>query len=524
MLFRNYLQISSVSLLKHLPVENLLRKSFMHQISLLPSNYKKISTESYLSGFIEDVNKLYGSNNKTNDPNKRYFVPTAVGWERNKKMNNRLIPNQVNCSNMLNPEIIASDALNLNLKLMKWRLVEKLNLEKIKNTRCLLLGSGTLGCNVARALVAWGVNHITMVDNKNVSFSNPARQSLYTYQDAIDGKHSKAETAAMALKQINPLIESKGVELNIKMPDHSFEKSIEEELKEIEKLEQLIDDNDVVFLMTDTRESRWLPTLISTSKHKIIINVALGYDSFLVQRFGVRIREENSIDQQSPLYTIYQKQRKLYQLCFPDKESSNNSAKNILIPPIYLGADIGCYFCNDVFAPSNSTKDRTLDQQCTVTRPGLSMIASGYAVEMLIAILQHPAGPLAPASTMLRDDSNKLPELLSKLQLNDDSDLNKFDTALLSVESLMGIIPFEFRGFLSFYEQMMPCTPRLECCIACSSTVIDQYRTNRDEFLYQAINDSKSLEKLTGIDRFHSVQDDIDRSFGSDDNEIVELE
>ena len=42
----------------------------------------------------------------------------------------------------MDPVKIAEGSVDLNLKLMKWRLVPDLNLEAIKRTRFLLLGSG----------------------------------------------------------------------------------------------------------------------------------------------------------------------------------------------------------------------------------------------------------------------------------------------------------------------------------------------------------------------------------------------
>lgn len=163
------------------------------------------------------------------------FHPAALGgWEPNER--GKAGPRIADLAPAMDPRQLAEAAVQLNLRLMRWRAAPALDVGAIggedllrclllpvaclwkpcnsnwyvccgpcspqhawrpqecsrqatrrQNTswdaaplpgpaaaRCLLLGAGTLGCSVARALLGWGVKHITLVDNSRVAYSNPA--------------------------------------------------------------------------------------------------------------------------------------------------------------------------------------------------------------------------------------------------------------------------------------------------------------------------------------------------------------
>ena len=314
----------------------------------------------------------------------------VTGWEDSKakivKLNSSLIENTT----------------NLNLNLMKWRFWPEFDLGLIKKTRCLLLGSGTLGCSIARILLGWGFHNITFVDNGKISYSNPTRQSLYEFEDVKGGK-CKAQVAAESLIKINPFVKANWKYLTIPMPSHP------ESVKQIGDLVKLIVTHDVVFLLTDTRESRWLPIMLSKFYKKKLFNLALGMSTYLID----------------------------------------------------TSASDACYFCNDVVPPVNSTLDKIVDQQCTISRMGLSSVVSGFAVEMLV------------------------------------SDLNGRD------------IPKCVRGNVDDFSFNKLETSKYPNCSCCSDMVLKKYDKEGVKFVEDVCNDldSNLLKTISGLDTITVTSD-----------------
>jgi ubiquitin-like modifier-activating enzyme ATG7 len=241
-------------------------------------------------------------------------LPKVTGWERNE--NNKLTSRTVDLSEYMDERKLADQAVDLNLKLIKWRIAPTIDLDVIKDCKCLLLGAGTLGSYVSRILMGWGVRKITFIDNATVSFSNPVRQPLFDFKDCLQGGAKKAERAAEALAEIYPGVDAKGYVMEVPMAGHPM--TDESKTKSnFDQLEKLMDEHDAVFLLMDTRESRWLPTVMGKAKGKIVLNAALGFDTFVVMRHGLKTVE--------------------------DAEGEE---------------ELGCYFCNDVVAPADVSHNK----------------------------------------------------------------------------------------------------------------------------------------------------------------------
>ncbi|KAN0074509.1 hypothetical protein V8E55_011921 [Tylopilus felleus] len=423
------------------PLRNLL--AYLH--ALYPSHTASLRVLCWRDNDIPSPDKSWRSRfgivtqAGRSDPTTK---PAALGWERH-PTTNKLSARMADLAPMMDPTRLADQAVDLNLKLMRWRILPALDLEKVASTRCLLLGAGTLGCYVARTLMGWGVRTITFVDSSRVSFSNPVRQPLFDFEDCLNGGKPKAACAAERLKKIFPGVNATGYQLSIPMPGHPIPPaSVAQAQRDVEQLEALFDTHDAVFLLMDSRESRWLPTVLGAAKGKIVLNAALGFDTYLVMRHGARA-----------------------------SASTNPNDPRL-----------GCYYCNDIVAPADSLSDRTLDQMCTVTRPGIASIASSTAVELLVSLLQHPDGVHAPPPP---------PQSAPPSSSSDAS------------SSVLGLVPHQLRGFLAQFRTLLITGAAYDRCTGCSETVLRAYEREGFGMLLRAFNETGYLEGLTGLDQLY---------------------
>ena len=425
-------------------------------------------------------------------------LPKVTGWERTEA--GKLTSRNVDLSEYMDSSKLADQAVDLNLKLIKWRIAPTIDLDVIKNTKCLLLGAGTLGSYVSRILMGWGVRKITFIDNANVSFSNPVRQPLFTFTDCLEGGAKKAERAAAALSEIYPGVDAEGHVMEVPMLGHP----ITDEAKtrtHFDKLKKLIDEHDVIFLLMDTRESRWLPTVMGKSAGKIVLNAALGFDTFVVMRHGARSSASST--------------------SAPSEQSGGNVSSGSetttsTTSPSSSGVELGCYFCNDVVAPADSLSNATLDQQCTVTRPGIAPLASSLLVELLVSILQHPlkarAPPPAPPGMPGTAPAPSHPSLPPPFT-------NPLST-----------LPHTLRGYLSTFTTLPIIGHPYSCCSACSPTVLSAYETDPWGFVQRALNEKGWVEEMSGLKevqrRADEAADDLEWDSGEeggldDEGELV---
>ncbi len=107
-----------------------------------------------------------------------------------------------------------------------------------------------------------------------------------------------------------------------------------------------------------------------------------------------------------------------------------------------------------------------------MTRPGVAAIASALLVEMLVSVLQHPLGLLAPAPKSQSENQGDHP---------------------------LGIVPHQIRGFLPNFQNMVIKGESYDCCSACSGKVLATFRIDGWDFIKRALNERGYVEDLSGL-------------------------
>ena len=432
----------------------------------------------------------------------------VVGWELNPR--GRAGPRRVDLGESMDPTRLAVAAAELNLKLMRWRLLPELDLERVTKTKCLLIGAGTLGCAVARTLLGWGVREFTFVDSGRVSFSNPTRQSLFEFSDCLDGGKPKAEAAAGSSRVPFPGVRARASGWRSPCPGTPCPATTPTRAGGRRAPRSAREDARRCVLLTDTRESRGSRRCCAP-RPTPLINAALGFDSYLVMRHGGgtagRCEAFLSREQEGSRENVSESE---------DERGDDEDAR-------LLSSRLGVT-CNDVMALGDSTRDRTLDQQCTVTRPGWRPSRGALAAEMPPA-LRHWRGdeaarPKKRRSEAARQRRPSAPPAHARAARGG------------GAPAPPGLVPHQIRGHVSTYAQSPFAAPAFDKCTACSEMVVrapagavpvleaeenppdeNGWRANKKRARFlpgRRVRDPTFLEDATGLTEVQRAADDAE--------------
>lgn len=160
--------------------------------------------------------------------------------------------------------------------------------------------------------------------------------------------------------------------------------------------------------------------------------------------------------------------------------------------PKVRGIRPGCYFCNDYLSPTNTMKDRSLDMQCTVTRPGLSFLSTAYASELLVNLI------------------HTLPhEYASETR----------DKPLSSAE--FGLIPQHIRGSASGFNVELMSSECYDNCLACGAQIVSEYLKDKQNLVLKACNSPNYLQEASGISKDLEISEGAHHDIICFDDEFV---
>ena len=196
------------------------------------------------------------------------------------------------------------------------------------------------------------------------------------------------------------------------------------------ELKTAIDEHDIVFNLLDSREARWLPTLLCSALNKTMLTGAVGFDSYLVMRHG-----------RGPMSVVLPTSSPPTTTPSGDSDSGSGSSGKTLV-----SARLGCYFCSDLTSGAGGTayEDRPLDQQCSVTRPGLSGMVGGLCAELAVEIVQQQGQDSKSSGGGGGGGGG-------------------------------GGLPHQIRGSLTTWTQECLTVPATDTCVACSRNVVSRY-------------------------------------------------